>query len=256
LGIATEITFKLVPSNKHSKLVVIFMDNIEPLGRVVEEILAFSPETLEAYDDKTMKLAVNFFPDFLKNKRLFGMLKFMWSFLPEFFMMVSGGFPKLILLVEFTDSNEAEINQKCVKLQEKIKNFKLKIHITKSEIEANKYWDIRRESFTLLRKHVQGKRTAPFIDDIIVRPEFLPKFLPELNAVLRRYKLIYTLAGHAGRVFTRQMLLEALWGGFEYREPRTIDVHIRHLREKIERDPREPELIFTVRGVGYRFRDR
>ena len=50
------------------------------------------------------------------------------------------------------------------------------------------------------------------------------------------------------------MLLQALWGGSDYREPRTIDVHVRHLREKLERDPREPEFILTVRGVGYRFR--
>jgi DNA-binding response OmpR family regulator len=70
------------------------------------------------------------------------------------------------------------------------------------------------------------------------------------------FELLRTLAQHPGRVFTRQMLLEALWGDADYREPRTIDVHVRHLREKIERDPREPELIFTVRGVGYRFRDR
>ena len=45
---------------------------------------------------------------------------------------------------------------------------------------------------------IKGKRTAPFIDDIIVRPEFLPKFLPELNNILQKYDLIYTLAGHAG----------------------------------------------------------
>ena len=50
------------------------------------------------------------------------------------------------------------------------------------------------------------------------------------------------------------MLLQALWGGADYREPRTIDVHVRHLREKLERDPSEPEFILTVRGVGYRFR--
>src|SRR3989344_1953437 len=126
------------------------------------------------------------------------MLKFMWSFLPEFFMLIRGGFPKLILLVEFTGNNEEEINKKCVALKEKINNFKLKVHITKSEIEANKYWDIRRESFALLRKHIKGMRTAPFIDDIIVRPEFLPKFLPELNLILSKYDLLYTLAGHAG----------------------------------------------------------
>jgi DNA-binding response OmpR family regulator len=69
------------------------------------------------------------------------------------------------------------------------------------------------------------------------------------------FELLRILASNPGRVYTRQMLLEALWGGSEYREPRTIDVHVRHLREKLERDPREPELIFTVRGVGYRFRD-
>jgi DNA-binding response OmpR family regulator len=69
------------------------------------------------------------------------------------------------------------------------------------------------------------------------------------------FELLRILASNRGRVYTRQMLLEALWGSSEYREPRTIDVHIRHLREKLERDPSDPELIFTVRGVGYRFRD-
>jgi DNA-binding response OmpR family regulator len=69
------------------------------------------------------------------------------------------------------------------------------------------------------------------------------------------FELLRTMASHPGRVYTRQMLLESLWGGFEYREPRTIDVHVRHLREKLERDPKEPEFILTVRGVGYRFKD-
>ena len=198
LGIATEITFKLVKNPKYSKLVAIFMNDLEPLGRLVDEIIQFSPETLEAYDDKTMRLAVRFFPDFLKHKGLIGMIKFMWSFLPEFFMMFSNGFPKLILLAEFAGENNEIVHKQCVALTEKIKNFKLKVHITKSEIEANKYWDIRRESFVLLRKHIKGRHTAPFIDDIIVRPEFLPKFLPELNKVLGGYNLTFTIAGHAG----------------------------------------------------------
>jgi DNA-binding response OmpR family regulator len=70
------------------------------------------------------------------------------------------------------------------------------------------------------------------------------------------FELLHTLASDPGRVYTREMLLRSLWGDSDYREPRTIDVHVRHLREKLERDPREPEYIFTVRGVGYRFRDR
>jgi DNA-binding response OmpR family regulator len=68
------------------------------------------------------------------------------------------------------------------------------------------------------------------------------------------FELLRTLASHPGRVYSREMLLQALWGGSEYREPRTIDVHVRHLREKLEPDPRAPEFILTVRGVGYRFR--
>ena len=70
------------------------------------------------------------------------------------------------------------------------------------------------------------------------------------------FELLRILASNTGRVYSRRMLLEALWGGADYREPRTIDVHVRHLREKLERDPADPEYILTVRGVGYRFRDR
>jgi two-component system, OmpR family, response regulator len=69
------------------------------------------------------------------------------------------------------------------------------------------------------------------------------------------FEILAALAGAPGRVFTRDMLLARVWGDSAYRDPRTIDVHIRHLREKIETDPKEPEFIFTVRGVGYRFRD-
>jgi DNA-binding response OmpR family regulator len=69
------------------------------------------------------------------------------------------------------------------------------------------------------------------------------------------FEILATLARSPGRVFTRDMLLARIWGDSAYRDPRTIDVHIRHLREKLERDPKDPEYLFTVRGVGYRFRD-
>jgi DNA-binding response OmpR family regulator len=77
----------------------------------------------------------------------------------------------------------------------------------------------------------------------------------EVQLTFVEFELLRTLAAAPGRVFSRRQLLERLRGGADYREPRTIDVHVRHLREKIESDPREPELILTVRGVGYRFRD-
>jgi DNA-binding response OmpR family regulator len=69
------------------------------------------------------------------------------------------------------------------------------------------------------------------------------------------FEILRALAQAPGRVFTRDMLLSRVWGDSAFRDPRTIDVHIRHLREKIESDPKDPEFIFTVRGVGYRFRD-
>jgi len=69
------------------------------------------------------------------------------------------------------------------------------------------------------------------------------------------FELLALLASNPGVVYSRRQLLERLRGGADYREPRTIDVHVRHLREKIELEPREPELILTVRGAGYRFRD-
>jgi DNA-binding response OmpR family regulator len=69
------------------------------------------------------------------------------------------------------------------------------------------------------------------------------------------FEILSVLARHPGRVYTRDMLLDRLWGDSSFRDQRTIDVHIRHLREKLERDPKNPEYLLTVRGVGYRFRD-
>ena len=69
------------------------------------------------------------------------------------------------------------------------------------------------------------------------------------------FEILAALARAPGRVFSRTMLLERVWGDASYRDPRTIDVHIRHLREKLEQEAKTPELILTVRGVGYRFTD-
>ncbi len=69
------------------------------------------------------------------------------------------------------------------------------------------------------------------------------------------YEILDTLARAPGVVHSREQLLTHIWGDSAYRDPRTIDVHIRHLREKIELDPKQPEYLFTVRGAGYKFRD-
>jgi two-component system, OmpR family, response regulator RegX3 len=69
------------------------------------------------------------------------------------------------------------------------------------------------------------------------------------------FELLSCLLERPGRLFNRQELLRAIWGDSAYRDPRAIDVHIRHLREKLEPQPDEPSLILTVRGAGYRFRE-
>jgi DNA-binding response OmpR family regulator len=77
----------------------------------------------------------------------------------------------------------------------------------------------------------------------------------EVRVTYVEFEILGALARSPGRVLTRETLLEHVWGDSEYRDPRTVDVHIRHLREKLEQDPKQPDFLFTVRGVGYRFKE-
>jgi len=199
LGLVTKIKIKLVKPKPKSELLVIFMKDLKNLGDVVASVVSYHPESFESYDDHTFKLAMKFFPDMLKRMKG-NLITLGFKFLPEAWMALTGGVPKLILIAEFTGDTEEEIYQKLVMVQKEVTaKFRLKTHITKDASEAEKYWVIRRESFSLLRQHTHGLSTAPFIDDIIVHPAELPKFLPELNALFANYpSLIYTIAGHAG----------------------------------------------------------
>jgi DNA-binding response OmpR family regulator len=75
----------------------------------------------------------------------------------------------------------------------------------------------------------------------------------ELNLTLSEFEILLKLARSPRRVFTRQELMDHLWNGTFYGDLRSVDVHVRHLRQKIERDASNPALIRTVRGVGYAF---
>jgi DNA-binding response OmpR family regulator len=113
----------------------------------------------------------------------------------------------------------------------------------------------------LRRGEMLGTRDGP--EEPIVAGELRIDFERRLVSVRGKqarltyveFEILSALARTPGRVMTREVLLEQVWGDSAYRDPRTIDVHIRHLREKLEQDPRQPEYLFTVRGVGYRFRD-
>ncbi len=94
-------------------------------------------------------------------------------------------------------------------------------------------------------------------NNMLIRPERFEAMVDGMRLDLspKEFEILHVLASNPGRVFTRDSLLEKIWGFDAIRETRTVDVHIRYLRQKIERDPGNPEYIETVRGVGYKFRD-
>ncbi|WXJ93650.1 Alkaline phosphatase synthesis transcriptional regulatory protein PhoP [Neomoorella carbonis] len=112
----------------------------------------------------------------------------------------------------------------------------------------------------ILRRAAENQRQPDeilTIGDVVINPAshvVTVKGKP-VDLTLKEYQLLHLLAENRGRVFSREALLERLWEGEYYGDTRTIDVHIRHLREKIEENPSNPQYIITVRGVGYKFRD-
>ena len=198
LGIAVKAKLDLVQPKKESALLVVYLFDLNLLGEIDEEILKSSPETVEAYDDKTIMLAVRFWRGFIKQKGFFGAFKMGISFMPEFFMML-GGMPKLVLLVECAGDNQTEVLARIELLKNRLAKFRsIKIRVAKDKASAEKYWAIRHDSFALLRQHSGGKRTAPFVDDVIVPRERLVEFIPKLRAILDGHKLSYNIHGHAG----------------------------------------------------------
>lgn len=198
LGVITEIRFRLVKPETHSKLLVIFLHDFGKLAEIASAVLTCKPESFESYDDNTLKIVLRYFGDLAKQMGGKNIFQLAWQFLPEAFMVATGGMPKLVLLAEFTGASESEVDAKCAKAKAAIAACKVRSRITKTEDEARKYWVMRRESFNLLRRRVKKLRTMPFIDDFCVRPTDLPKFLPELYAILDQYDLIFTVAGHVG----------------------------------------------------------
>jgi len=75
----------------------------------------------------------------------------------------------------------------------------------------------------------------------------------ELNLPLKEFELLELLLENAGRVLTRETLIDRVWGPHYVGDTKTLDVHIKRLRAKIEDDPSRPTRITTIRGLGYRY---
>lgn len=196
LGIITEIELRLIKPKTHQVLLVISLPDLSQLDQIIKAVLKYKPESFECYDDQTLKLALDHAWDisanFKHNNRLFAYLD-----------MISGRkqtLPHLILLANFTSLDKQEALKQAQSAKQALEGLNLTAEIKENAKEQEKYWLIRHKSFGLLMMYSKDKKASSFIDDIIVKPEYLPQFLPKLNEIITPYKdkMVYTLAGHIG----------------------------------------------------------
>jgi len=198
LGLVTDIKYRLVPKEPYSGVLVCFMKSMDGLGDIINTVLTQHPTSFESFDNYTLNLSIKFFPYFRYNIGWKGLFKLGLQLIPDALVLFRG-IPKLILLIEFTGQTQEEVSDKITRMHGMLKHFDLEA--MEDDNTADKAWKfriMRRESFNLLRKKVKDKHTAPFIDDLVVPPPYLPQFLPKLRAIVNKYKLAATVAGHMG----------------------------------------------------------
>jgi len=196
LGIITQAKFKLITPKKHQVLLVLSLPDLTQLDQVVKKVLEFKPEAFECYDDQTLKLAVDHAWEIAKNFKHSNRILASLSLKKD----KKYPLPSLVLLANFTSDNKEEALHKAQMAKDSLKDFKLTAELKETLKNQEKFWIIRHKSFGLLMKYAKGMKASSFIDDIIVKPEYLHKFLPKLNEIITPYKdkMLYTLAGHIG----------------------------------------------------------
>lgn len=198
LGLMTEATLNLVPRPSHSGTLVCYMKGIDNLGELIPAVLEEKPATFECFDDNTLWLSFKFIFAFIKRLGFISWFMMCLQLIPDGLALFRG-IPKMILLIEFTGNSEEEVKAKIHTAKQNLKKFKFTyMEENPDEASSRKFWLMRRESFNLLRSKVKDKHTAPFIDDFVVPPARLSEFLPQLQAIIKKYKLLATIAGHLG----------------------------------------------------------
>ncbi len=202
LGLITEATLRLVPNRPHSGLLVLFMRNMSDLGELIPKVLEAKPATFESFDDQTLFMSLRFMPAFYKRLGLWKFIHLLLTLIPDGLQLLRG-IPKLILMVEFNGDTEEEVREKVHALHRELSKHRARYEINgfeedPTEGKSEKFWIMRRYSFQILRSKVKEKHTAPYIDDFIVPPEHLVEFLPKLLKIIKKYKLLATIAGHMG----------------------------------------------------------
>lgn len=198
LGLLLEAEIDLVPMHMHREMMILFLHDLSHLGEIIRTVMSLHPESFESYDDNTLKLALKYFPEFAKKLGARGIVGTGFAFLPEFLMVARGGLPKLVLQVDFTGNDPEELKNKIATLKEKLAPLHPKTRIA-LENQEQKYWLIRRESFNLLRQKIKNKHTAPFIDDFVIKPEYIAEVVPQVVNIIKKHKdFVFTVAGHVG----------------------------------------------------------
>ncbi len=199
LGFTTEIDFKLVPNPKHSGSLVVFLRDISNLGELINKVMTHKPATFEGFDNYTLFLSIKLFFSFHKLIGWKETIKLAFQLIPDAFLLFRG-IPKMVLLIEFNGETPEEVTEKVRAMQADMKEFNHDALYEQDDTEAKqrKFWIMRRSSFQLLRSKVKDKHTAPYIDDLVVNPEYLPEFLPKLRKIIKKYKLVAPVAGHMG----------------------------------------------------------
>lgn len=198
LAMLTDATMRLEEVEEHTRLVVLFMKKWQKLPDIVNKILPVGVESMETFDDVTMKLGMRFMPQIAKRVGE-NFFRFAARFIPEVIMGIRMlGLPKLLVLVEISEKTAEAADEKVRQVEEAVASEHILSRTVRDEKDAEKYWAMRRESFALLRKSLGDKKTAPFIDDVCVKPEELPIVLPKIIEILKDQDINVNIAGHAG----------------------------------------------------------
>lgn len=198
LGLLSHARLRLLPEKTHRRMIVTFFPSWDNMPDFVTTILPYSPESLEAFDDATLKLGIRFMPEVARSIEV-PFWKFALRFLPEVGIGIKMlRMPKLVIIIELAEDTEDELDRKTTEIEEKLRTSNILFRTLHTKQEEDKYWAMRRESFNLLRKHVAGKQTAPFIEDFCLNPKDIPAFLPQIRELLKRNGITMNIAGHAG----------------------------------------------------------
>ena len=197
LGIITDLKVEAVPKAPHEGLLLLYLPSLKELGDIIPAVMNHHPSAFEGFDDVTFNLGIKYFSTFKKQLGTKEWLREQARLLGSV-AQFKGHLPSMLLMVEFEGETKAEVYQKISKLHDDLKGFKIRMDIEGDETSQAPFWQIRRAALVLLRNRVHDKYASPFIDDMAVRPEHTPLFVPELRRVIRKYKLPATIQGHFG----------------------------------------------------------